>query len=210
MAQTTFIFRITHVDNLSSIIERGGEFSPNQMTEQGLAKKSISHDTIMDRRARTPVPCGAGGSVADYVPFYFGVRSPMLYAIHMGNVDGCDAKQDDIVYLLSSADGVAESALDFVFTNGHAIMGWTRFFTDLSDLKEVDLPLMKERYWSDTPEDPNRKWRRQAEFLVRDHMPWTEVRWIATFNKTTEDKVQALLEKTPHKPKTAVKRDWYF
>ncbi|MDA0813780.1 MAG: DUF4433 domain-containing protein [Verrucomicrobia bacterium] len=210
MADKTYIYRITHIDNLPSIIARGGEFSPNQMAAQALEKKSISHDTIMDRRQQTPVPCGAGGTVADYVPFYFGPCSPMLFAIHKGNVANCDARQEDIVYLVSAAEPIAESACSFVFTNGHAIMAWTRFFTDLTDLKEVDLPLMKERYWSDTPEDPNRKWRRQAEFLVRDHFPWTGVGAIATFDKAAETRVEMLISEAQHQPQIAVKRNWYF
>ena len=32
------------------------------------------------------VPIGPGGAVSDYVLFYFAPRSPMMYAIHRGNV----------------------------------------------------------------------------------------------------------------------------
>ena len=77
----------------------------------------------------------------DYVPFYFAPRSPMLYAIHMGNVDGCTAGQADIVYLVASAQRIEENGFSFVFTDGHGTMALSDFFDDLSSLNEVDCKL---------------------------------------------------------------------
>jgi hypothetical protein len=44
--------------------------------------------------------------------------------------------------------------------------GLTDFYDDLNDLKEVDWNVMTLRIWKDTNDDPDRKRRRQAEFLV--------------------------------------------
>ena len=43
---------------------------------------------------------------ADYVPFYFGPKSPMLYAIKQGKVEGYQG-QREIVYLVAAAEEIA-------------------------------------------------------------------------------------------------------
>jgi len=49
------------------------------------------------------VPLAPYGCVADYVPFYFAPRSPMLYKLHKGGVPNYTGGQDPLVYLVSSA-----------------------------------------------------------------------------------------------------------
>ena len=90
----------------------------------------------------------------------------MLYAIKMGNVEGCSASQTDIIYLVSSAEAIKTAKIGFVFTDGHGIMELSEFYDDLSKLTEIDWDIMKEKYWRDTYEDPDRKRRRQAELLT--------------------------------------------
>ncbi|MBZ8182847.1 DUF4433 domain-containing protein [Oscillatoria salina IIICB1] len=82
----TPIYHITHVNNLSSILNSSGLIAFNQLKQQRANYTDIAHQTIQDRRARKQVPCGAGGVLHDYVPFYFAPRSPMLYTINRGNV----------------------------------------------------------------------------------------------------------------------------
>ncbi|NQU65245.1 MAG: DUF4433 domain-containing protein, partial [SAR324 cluster bacterium] len=42
----------------------------NMMESNGLQYKNIAHSTIQDKRANTKVPCGPGGCLHDYIPFY--------------------------------------------------------------------------------------------------------------------------------------------
>ena len=42
--------------------------------------------------------------LADYVPFYFAPRSPMLYAIYKCNVQDYTGSQEEIVYLVSTVE----------------------------------------------------------------------------------------------------------
>jgi hypothetical protein len=91
------------MQNLAGIIAKGGLIAQSGQVSQGVGYCNIAHSNIQDRRSRTSVPCGPAGNLHDYVPFYFAPRSPMLYAIDRGNVDGCTAGQADIVYLVSSA-----------------------------------------------------------------------------------------------------------
>ena len=107
-----------------------------------------------------------------------------------------------------------ESALDhglaFTFTEGHADMKYSRFFEDIADLDKVDWPLMEQQWWKDTVEDPDRKRRRQAEFLVHDFFPWKLVSEIGVIDSRIAKQVGVILQDAAHKPVVKVKRSWYY
>ena len=208
--QPTPVFHITNIDNLDLIIASGTLQAIADIKAAGVGYTSIAHQNIRDRRASTQVPCGPGGFLHNYVPFYFGVRSPMLYTISLGNVEGYEQGQEAIIYLVSTAQKVSNAKLGYVFTDGHGIMEFTGFFEDLAHLGEVDWPLMKKKYWYDTVDEPDRKRRRQAEFLVHGGLPWTLVEGIVVMNNAREAHVQALLQGAAHKPPVSVQRNWYY
>ncbi len=134
----------------------------------------------------------------------------MLLAIHGGNVEGYAGGQESIIYLVSTAQAIKEASSQFVYTDGHGIMAITDFFDDLSDLNKIDWEIMKERYWANTPEDGDRKRRRQAEFLVHKFCPWTVVKMIGVLNQTAENQVLELISKESYKPEVKVKGNWYY
>jgi hypothetical protein len=206
----TAIYHITHVTNLPNILRDGGLWCDRVSAERNLAGVSIAHQHIKERRARKPVPCAAGGMLADYVPFYFAPRSPMLYAIHRSNVQGYQGGQTPIIYLVASAERVAQSGLSFAFTDGHAEMDLSRFFTDLDDLAQIDWNMMQARYWNDTREDGDRKRRRQAEFLVHEFFPFSLVERVSTQNREMALNVSALLSPLAQKPGVQVEPSWYY
>ena len=72
----TPIYHITHIENLGSILRAGGLRAVGRLREQGAGYQSIAYPHIQDRRGGVRVPCGVGGSLHDYVPFYFAPRSP--------------------------------------------------------------------------------------------------------------------------------------
>ena len=78
----TPVYHLTHIDNLASIIQSGGCLSFNRKQNQGIGHIDVAYETIQVRRAQTSVPCGSGGCLHDYVPFFFAPRPPMLYAIY--------------------------------------------------------------------------------------------------------------------------------
>ena len=207
-----WIFRVVHVENLSGILRRGGIYAADSDPNDGLTYKTIHHLTIQAQRADKPVPCGPGGVLHDYVPFYFAPRSPMLYVIHKGNVRGYDEGQEPIIYLVSDAQTVASSGVGFVFTDGHAIMAVSEFFDDLAHLDRVDWSVMKSRMWNDTDRSPDRKRRRQAEFLLHRFCPWSLVRGIAVIDEQMKKRVEAILAEFSHHPRpiVRVKRAWYY
>lgn len=203
------IYHITHISNLSSILEAGGllansQLKPNQYTD-------IAHSSIQDRRASIQVPWVPGGTLHDYVPFYFAPRSPMLYAINKGNVQGYQGGQNPILHLAVELDLIMNCGLDYVFTDGHAIMTYSEFYKDLGALNHaIDWALMNSNYWFDTEKYPDRKRRRQAEFLVHQFCPWNCVAQIGVIDATIQNQVRNLLRQYSDPTPVKVYRNWYY
>lgn len=206
----TPIYHFTNVSNLASILADGGLLAYNAIRQASTDYINIAHQSIQARRATTQVPCGAGGTLHDYVPFYFAPRSPMLYTIEKGNVEGYNQGQRPVIHLVSTAEAVRAANLSFVFTDGHGIITFTEFFDDLSQLNQIDWDVMGSRYWNDTLEDNDRKRRRQAEFLIHNFFPWQLVIEIGVINGTMLAQVDKLLQNATHQPKVTVYRDWYY
>jgi hypothetical protein len=206
----TQIFHITSIRNLPNILQDGGLWCDQIVMQRNLAYVSIAHQHIKNRRAHKLVTCGPGGTVADYVPFYFAPRSPMLYVIYRGGVEGYQGGQSPILHLVSSVESVRAIELPFVFTDGHAVMDISQFYTDLKDLNKVDWQIMQEKYWNDTLQDGDRKRRRQAEFLVPQFFPLDLIAMIGVFNKSVAQQVTSLLQPLAKKPIVQVEPTWYY
>ncbi|WP_013324670.1 type II toxin-antitoxin system toxin DNA ADP-ribosyl transferase DarT [Gloeothece verrucosa] len=206
------IYHITHLNNLASILRAGGLIANSRLRQQQINYTDIAHEQIQDRRARKRLPCGAGGTLHDYVPFYFAPRSPMLYAIHTGNVRGYQDGQDSIIHLVTDIEApFFEEENAFVFTDGHAIMDYSDFYDDLNALDFViDWELMKSKYWFDTEDYPDRKWRRQAEFLVYERCPWDLITEIGVINSTIQLRVQNILKNFSDLTPVRVYPNWYY
>jgi hypothetical protein len=206
----TSIYHITHIDNLPSIIQQGGLICDRHRDESGVVCKGIAHNHIKERRARRCVPVAAQGTLADYVPFYFAPRSPMLYTIDRGNVEGYQGGQNPILHLCAEVQDPVDHGLTYCFTDGHADMAVSEYFENLERLDRIDWNVMSSVYWNDTQEYPDRKRRRQAEFLVHEFFPWEFVKEIGVINGKIETQVSALLAEVEHRPAVTVRRDWYY
>lgn len=209
-ADQTYVFHITPLENLRRIFAAGELRAKRALDQDAAGYTTIAHQTIQDRRATTVVPCAPYGVLHDYVPFYFGARSPMLYAISRGNVKGFDGSQRSIAHMVATAQDIRAQGLDFAFTDGHGIIALTEFYNDLANLSEVDQALMTARYWADTDEDPDRKRRRQAEFLVHQRLPLELVRGIGVVGPSQKAEVEALLAEFGWDIPVAMMPRWYY
>lgn len=206
----TYIYHITHIRNLPNIIKDGGLWCDHIVSERRLAYIGIAHQHIKERRAAKQVPVSEGGVLADYVPFYFAPRSPMLYSIHRGNVKGYSDGQKPILHLVSSAETIQSVNIPFTFTDGHAPMNISQFFDNLENLSQVDWKIMKEIYWADTVEDGDRTRRRQAEFLIYRFFPFHLLDFIGVINKQIFTEVTGLIQQLDKKPEVKVVPTWYY
>lgn len=205
-----YIYHITHVDNLPNIIASGGLLANNSVADGGYV--NIAHESIQRRRHSKQVPCGPGGLLHDYAPFYLGRKSPMLYAISKGTVEGYEQGQEPVIYLVSKVEAVTAAELPFVFTDGHAAMDLTDFYDDLANLGQIDWPLLDAKYWFDNDDFPDRARPRQAEFLIHQCAPWEIMAGIAVKTDAMKCTVERILaDLAPaHKPRVLVKTNWYY
>src|SRR5215211_4306498 len=100
---TINIYKLVHIDALPNILEAGGLHCMSQLPS-GIQTVDLSHYDVQERRARTLVSCYPGGSLHNYVPFYFAARSPMLYAIYKDNVSNYCGGQTPLLYLISNVE----------------------------------------------------------------------------------------------------------
>jgi hypothetical protein len=206
----TPIFHLTHGKNLKSIIEQGGLWCHRELETRQLASSDIAYAGIQSRRARWPVPCTQGGYLHDYVPFYFCPRSPMLLALKQGRVEGFTGPQRALVYLVSTVETVNAARISTVFTDGHAAMMFTDFYDDTADLDKLDWQVIQSNSWADTDDDPDRKRRKQSEFLVYGFIPLNLLNEIGVHDEGVANRVRELLEPATHQPVVSVQRRWYY
>ncbi len=206
----TPIYHITHLENLQRIIATNGLWCDRERISQGFGNVGIGHQSLKERRLVWPVNASTGGSIGDYVPFYFCNRSPMLYSIKTGQVEGCSATQDDIVYLISNVETISKGNRPWCFTDGHAVEKLTKFFEVLADLDKLDWTVIESWSWKNTERDPDRKRRKQAEFLVRGSVPWNWIEQIGTRTQAVQAKIRELLENVDHRPLVSIQPKWYY
>ena len=208
---STPIYHITHINNLTSIINSGGLIALSILKQKQVSYTNIAYENIQDQKGKKIVSCGVRGVLYDYVPFYFAPRSPMLYTIHKGNVPGYQHGQTSIIHFLVEIEAIAKSDLAFVFTDGHPIMAKSNFYEDIQQLYYIiDWELMESKYWHDTDEDNSRKRRRQAEFLIHKFCPWTLVKEISVINNDVKIKVQKILQHLDNQPVVKRRYDWCY
>lgn len=208
----TPIYRITHGANLWLFLERDFLHAPAGIPQDGLPYHAIHAPDVQASRLRRTVPAGSGGSFLDYVPFYFGTRSPMLLRIHTGHEVPERVDQRKIIYLVTTAQRVAEAGLSFVYFDGHALSALSRAFDDLAELRRVDWRAVSARQWSRSWEDPDRQRRKQAEFLVRNGLPWDLIQEIGVLDAGVARRVEEILDDFPgrHRPIVREQRGWCY
>lgn len=206
----TPVFHFTHVTHLGSIL-RHGLVADSRAHGDGLLEVEVGNLDIKGQRQRCPVPIAPGGAVADYVPFYFAPRSPMMFAIDRGNVPSYSGGCADLVYLVTTADRLWAGAESVLFTDRNAVLAFAEFTDEIDMLDDlVDWPLMPARYWANTPEDPERRERRMAECLVHRHVPWVAIDEVAAQSQRCAEDARAALASLGDATPVRVRPSWYF
>ena len=141
--EKALIWRIVHRDNLPWILDNGLHCGNSQHRSPSWV--NIGNAELTSKRATHPVPIAPGGSLNDYVPFYFTPFSVMMKNIHSGRGEVEHRSNDDIVILVSSIHHLQTQNIPFVFTDSHAYYNWAEFYSELTDLDKVDWPLLQRK-----------------------------------------------------------------
>jgi hypothetical protein len=216
------LFHITAIDNLADICQRGALVSKNAGASLGINYQNIAHGGAQSSRAGRSVIDPPGGTVHDFVPFYFAPRSPMLFSINSGNVAGCDLRQADILHFETTVEAVTSASGDIVFYDRNATLRYSEAFNDLALLpSKVAWDLITEspsldgycRYFQNNFNNAryvDRMERRQAEFLVKHRVALTCMTRIGVINHAKAQIVGEVLVKSGIHLPVEVKTDWYF
>jgi hypothetical protein len=219
--QPVRLFHITAIDNLQAICRQGALLAKNVVAAIGVNYQNIAHVGAQGARAAKAVPVPPGGTVHDFVPFYFAPRSPMLSAIHNGKVPGCQVPQQDIVHFETTVDLVTAAGEAFAFFDRNATLAYSKAYIDLARLDAVAWDLLMEpptldgfcKYFHNRHEVEryvDRMERRQAEFLVRDRVPLAQFTRVGVCNAERARVASAILKAEGVPLPVAVMPDWYF
>lgn len=196
---------MTHIQNIPHILENG-----------------ITHITSSNANSNF-IPIGDGNLIAtrnnfllnndkllgQYIPFYFGLRTPMLYVIQNGYNSVTPTLPENIVYCVSSVQKIIDMNLDFVFTNGHAVDVFSSQFTE-ADIQNIDSIIDKDavnaKYWKDE-KDLDRKRRKEAEFLVLGDINPNAILAYLVYNENAKNKI---IDFGADATKVLVNSEYYF
>jgi hypothetical protein len=198
------------MDNFARILQSGSLTCGRDCVASDRTARSIAYSNIKLKRSRLVLQVGPGGYLDEYVPFYFGPLSPMLFAYTKGRVTGQAEDSTQIIYFVARIEDIARRNLEFAFTDGHPVTDLTGFYINLDDLDKVDHELMKAKMWNDTNEDPDRQRRRQAEFLVYRALLLDMVSYVAVRNEGMAAWVARTMCDLNHSIPVIIRPKWYY
>jgi hypothetical protein len=202
------IFRIVHRDNLPWILEHGLHCRSSEVFDPNY--RNIGNPDLISKRHHRTVPIPPGGTLSDYVPFYFTPFSIMLYNIKTGWGGLPQVPDEEIVILASSLHTLGERGIPFVFTNQHAYPVMAEYFSDPQRLDRIDWGILRNRDFKHDPEDPGKKERYQAEALVHRHLPVDALHGIGCYTEEVKAWLDSELRARGIKLQTIVRPGWYF
>ena len=202
------IFRITHRDNLPWILDNGLPSQSGNVLDPNF--RQIGDPDLIKKRPKRTVPIIPGGTLSDYVPFYFTPCSIMFFNILTGYRGITQFPAEEIIVLVSSLHKVSELGIPFVFTDRHAYTAMTEFSSETADLEKVDWDTLRSRDFKSNPDDLGKKERYHAEALVWKHLPVEALLGICCFTNEMQQQVQSQLDQRGLTVKAMMRRDWYF
>lgn len=199
-----YAFRITHIDNMSHIVKYGLVKSASQNRNEHFI--SIGDPRIIEKRKEHGTQ---GYDISDYIPFYLGPRSPMLYVIQHGynGVPRCEPEK--IVYCVIKIDDLVCNDIDCIFTDGHALSVLTSFYAKdkLSQINNIiNFNDVYSHKWNSAT-DIDLKRRKEAELLVKNDLPISLICGYIVYNDVAKN---ALLGLGVDEKKIAVSPNYYF
>jgi hypothetical protein len=191
--EKALIFRITHRDNVPWILDHGIHCRNSAVMDPNFVP--IGMRDLIERRRTRPMKCHLGGTLADYVPYYFTSHSPMFYNIITGHNGLRRFPNEEIVILVSSLHTIASRGLPFVFTDRHAVLSTAQIFSDVRDLDKIDWDVIRRRDFKRDPEDPGKVERYEAEALIYRHVPIDALHAIVCYHVGVKETIERHADK---------------
>lgn len=177
------LFHITHISNLSNILEKG-LLSHTIAHTLKINRNDISNQLVQNRRKH----------VHSKVPLYFNILNPMTYTF---------SNQRDLVVLKVNKKVMLLPGT--LYTDGNAAATATRYFTSLSDLQKIDWDCLNAKYWSNYPDG---KRKRCAEVLIPHSISTKYITEIITYDFKHHEKINKM--NLPHNILVTVDKNYFF
>jgi ssDNA thymidine ADP-ribosyltransferase, DarT len=170
----------------------------------------IGNPDLIGKRRDHPVDCPMGGTLSDYVPFYFTPKSPMLYNIKTGYNGIRQRSNDEIAIFVSSIHRLHERQIRYAFTDRHAYLAAANCYTDPAELENIDWKILQNHDFKRSADDLDKVERDQAEALVYRHLPVDALLGIACHSKPEKERLQEHVAERGLATKIVMRQDWYF
>lgn len=196
------IYRMTHIRNIPHILKFGithkdsSNSNPNFIT--------IGDVSLIDTRSNKEVIVDNGDQkyqnshaiiLGDFIPFYFGIRMPMLYVMQNGgNFVEKATPPEDIIYLACRIKNIVQSGIVYYFCDGHATDHLTTFYdkTKVDQLpKIINWDAVRASYWGGQ-ENLNIKRKKQAEFLVGSDLLPDYLLGFVCYNENAQQRLRKM------------------
>jgi hypothetical protein len=208
-AQNALVFRIVHINNVPWILDHGLHCRNSRVIDPNFVQ--IGNADLINGRHHRTMQGSHGGTLSDYVPFYFTSRSPMFLNIKTGYRGIQQRKNQEIAILFASLHNVKKRGLPFVFTDRHAYLEAAQPpFDDLAHLSKIDWAILQRSDFKRDPENPQKVERYEAEALIHKHLPIDALDGIACCDTATATVVEKQVKTSGKAIKVVVKPAWYF
>ncbi|MDX9790784.1 MAG: DUF4433 domain-containing protein [Candidatus Kapabacteria bacterium] len=200
-----YLYRMTHIENIPHVLQYG--ITHRNSKSANLNFIPIGDNSLINRR-NTHI-LNNGTVLGDYIPFYFGTRSPMLYVIQRGFNGVIKTDPENIIYCVTSIAKIIDSEIDFMFTDGHAIDSFSTEYSkaQIENIDNIlDYSAINATVWIDE-NDLDKKRRKEAEFLLSQDLPTNYILGYICYNELAKSK---LLEYGINENKIVVKPNCYF
>lgn len=199
-----YAFRITHINNISHIAKCGIVKATSLLHDKKF--QPIGDSQVINLRKGKVIN---GYHIGDYIPFYFGPRSPMLYVIQHGYNGVQRVEPEKIVYCVIKLDDLIADGIECLFTDGHALSFLTSFYTKDYLVNINSIVNYKDVYSSqwNLEGDRDLKRRKEAELLIKDDLPAKYIKGYVVYNEKAK---QSLIEKGIIGNLIAVMPNYYF
>lgn len=203
------LFRITHLANLLWVLRNGLHCANSAVTDPSFV--AIGNPDLISKRPFRRVPVSPGGTLSDYVPFYYTPKSPMLLNIKTGYNGIAWRANGEIVILVSSCQAMAENGVSMLFTDRHAYTAtaaWSGNPADLAGM--IDWGILNRHDFARDDRYPDKMERYQAEALAYRHVPPGALLGIGCSSEAVRSGIDGSIRATGLTIKTLVRPGWYF
>lgn len=203
------LFRITHVDNLPWLLANGLSCASANVLDPNFVE--IGNPDLISKRKQRAVLLAPHGTLADYVPFYFTPKSPMLLNIKTGYKGITRRPNAEIAILVSSVQYMQESDVKLLFTDRHAYVRSADWSDDPVNLASmIDWDILQRHDFKQTDDYPEKMDRYQAEALAYRHVPVAALIGIGCASAPDQSSIENMVRRAGLNLRVVSRPQWYF